>query len=50
MPGLTHEFLMGMLQANPLLAQNPTFMEDLVKNKQEEAVIKQAKKVEELKS
>jgi hypothetical protein len=37
---------MGMLQANPLMAQNPDFMEDLMKSKQDEAQIQQAKREE----
>jgi hypothetical protein len=34
MPGQTNEFLMGMLQANPEMAQNREFMEDLMSIKQ----------------
>jgi gamma-glutamylcysteine synthetase len=41
---------MGMLQANPLMAQNPDFMEDLMKSKQDEAQIQQAKREEEKKA
>ena len=49
MPGQTNEFLMGMLQANPLMAQNREFMEDLMKSKQLEANMQQIKKEEEKK-
>jgi hypothetical protein len=38
---------MGMLQANPLIAQNSEFMEDLMKSKQVEAQMQQKKKEEE---
>jgi hypothetical protein len=38
---------MGMLQANPLIAQNNEFMEDLMKSKQTEAQMEQKKKQEE---
>jgi gamma-glutamylcysteine synthetase len=41
---------MGMLQANPLMAQNPKFMEDLMNSKKEEAQMQQAKKEEEKKA
>jgi hypothetical protein len=49
MPGQTKEFLMGMLQANPLMAQNREFMEDLISSKQVEAQMQQAKNEEEKK-
>jgi NACalpha-BTF3-like transcription factor len=39
-----------MLQANPLLAQNDDFMEDLMKIKQEEAKIQLSKKEEKNKA
>jgi len=39
-----------MLQANPVMAQNPQFMEDLVKSKKEEALMEEAKKEEEKRS
>ena len=42
---------MGMLQANSLIAQNPDFMEDLMKmSKQDEAQMQQAKREEERKA
>jgi hypothetical protein len=47
MPGQTNEFLMGMLQANPSIAQNREFMEDFMKSKQVEAQMQQKKKEEE---
>jgi hypothetical protein len=50
MPGVTHESLMEMLQANPLMALNPQFMENLVKSKKEEALMQEAKKEEVKKS
>jgi hypothetical protein len=35
---------MGMLLGNPLMALNHEFMEDLMRSKQEEALMQQAKK------
>jgi hypothetical protein len=49
MPGHSKEFLMGMLQANPLMALNREFMEDLISSKQVEAQMQQAKNEEEKK-
>jgi hypothetical protein len=39
-----------MLQANPLMAQSREFMEDLMKSKNDEARIQQAKREEERKA
>jgi hypothetical protein len=39
-----------MLQASPVMAQNPQFIEDLVKSKKEEALMLEAKKEEDKKS
>jgi hypothetical protein len=40
---------MGMLEANPMMAQNREFMEDLRKSTQVEAQLQEAKKEEEKK-
>ena len=49
MPGQTKEFLMGMLQAYPLMALNREFIKDLISSKQVEAQMQQAKNEEEKK-